>query len=329
MRTEEFSQYVPGLPDFGIGLAKVLIFGVFLAFAWIAFNWLTKTIKDEQEMFEGGNTPFTIIRGSVLVAQALAMSPLMGTTTANQSSQDLIWLAIGGVWVILVFAGARLFIERLVGGNTRADINNLHNLGLAPAVAQSGFYVAVGLIIGSTFVGSAPTVWIAAGSIALFGFLGLLALGTLYVIFAKRADLHVQINSKNNVAAAIAAAALLVTFALAIAGGIEGDWNGLAPGLVGFAVALLFAVITLLALYYGINKWLVGSSISTGVQAYLNSRNDLKGSRSRGAITNQLATPETDAAITTKLKVCCELNKMLIRGAMLLAAAIGIGSIIL
>lgn len=328
MRSGEISQYVPGLPDFGIGLAKVLIFGAFLALAWIAFNWLTKTIKDEREMFVEGNTPFTVIRGSVLVAQALAMAPLMGTTTANQSSQDLIWLAIGGVWVIVEFAFARLFIERLVG-NMRADINNLHNLGLAPAIAQSGFYMAVGLIISSTFVGSAPDFWTAVGSIALFNVLGLAALAVLYVIFAKRANLHEQINKKNNAVAAIAASALLVTFALAISGGIEGDFNGWDAGLIGFAVALLFAVIALLALYYCINKWLVGSSISTGVRQYINSKNDLNGSQQRGATTNLIATPETEAALNAKLQMNCELNRMLIRGSMLLAAAIGIGSIIL
>lgn len=325
MQTGEISQYVPGLADFGIGVAKILVFGAFLAIAWVAFNWLTKTIKDEREMLENGNTPFTVIRACVLNAQALAMVPLMSTTTANQSSQDLIWLAIGGVWVITTFAGARLFIERLVGGNTRADINNLHNLGLAPAIAQSGFYVAVGLIIGSTFVGAAPTVWIAGGSIALFSGLGLLALVMLYVIFAKRASLHEQINEHDNAAAAIAAAALLVTFALAIAGGIEGDWNGLIPGLVGFAVALLFAVVALLGLYYAINKWLVGSSISTGVQQYIASKNTWQ----HGAITNLIATPKTDAELEAKLRVSCELNKMLLRGAFLLAAALGIGSIIL
>jgi hypothetical protein len=254
------------LSDIGVFGLKGLIFGLFLAGVWSALNRYTK-FDDHQHMFRLGNFRLTRLRLALIIAQGVAMVPLLGASTEGDTALDLKWLVGGGVAIIGFFWAVRFLVDKFV--NKKAvSLHDMYKLNDAPSIAQSGFYVAAGILAKASLSGTAPSVAEGIAASCTFLFIGIGLLLGIYAALSHRADLSEHINKHNNVAAGTISAGLMIGFALAINGGIAGNFEDWSSSFSGFGKSVALSVVLLYIAYKLTNKFVIKSSITKVVNDY-------------------------------------------------------------
>ncbi len=245
------------LNSFGIGLVEVVIFIGFLAALWQLLNAMTRSFDDHNEIFVRGNWAYLIQRLGITAAQAIGMFSSIGISAPNRWS-DVGWLAIAGVWVLLLLLAVHPVIDRTVGrhvtppGEARSD-------HLAVSVVKAAFYVAFGLVVDGALSGSAPDLFTAVTATLVFTVLGgaLLIGGYVLVDLANPFPVREGVR-EGRLASSFEAAGVLVALGMIMRNAIAGDFVGWVPALVGFAIT---AVAGLLVLY--VTRWVFDKLVLT------------------------------------------------------------------
>lgn len=237
---------LPTMGDTGVALAKLGIILVLVVMAWSIVNILTTKFDDHEEIIERRTVPFIMIRVAMLAGQVLATVPLVSVKSDN-TKLDILWLVFGGLGIILAFNLLRPVLDKLLYGKV-LSANFLREASVATAIVQSAFYLAVGLIIGGSFTGSAPSVSVAIRSTLLFTGLGLLVLLVSYLLAGKLYGMRHAVKHDGNCAAALILSSIVLGLGFMLQTAIAGDFNGWTNGLVGFAIYALIGIVVLVAL---------------------------------------------------------------------------------
>lgn len=253
------------LIDIGVFGLKALIAALLLAGVWAAINKYTK-FDDHEHMYLLGNFRLTRLRLALIIAQGVAMVPLIGAYS-DDTVMDIAWLAAGGAGSVLLLMAARLLVDKIVNKGS-LSAHEMYKINEAPSIAQSGFYVAFGILIKACLSGNAPSWQIGVVASGTFLLIGTGMLLGIYAALAHRSNLSVQINKHNNVAAGTISAGLMIGFALAINGGIAGDFENWGAAFGGFGKSVAMSVVLLYIVYKLTNKFVIKSSITKVVNDY-------------------------------------------------------------
>jgi uncharacterized membrane protein YjfL (UPF0719 family) len=237
---------LPTLGDSMLALGKLAIILALVAVAWIVVYILTTAFDDHKEIIERRTVPFILIRTSMLAGQVIATLALVSVKSDN-TKLDLLWLALGGFGIIVVFNLLRPVLDLLLYGKL-LSANVLRDASLASAIVQASFYVAVGLIIGGAFTGSAPSVSVAIRSTLLFTGLGLLVLLVAYLLAGKLYGMRRAVKNDGNRAAALILGSIVVGLGFMLQTAIAGDFTGWVDGLIGFAIYAVIGIVVLVAI---------------------------------------------------------------------------------
>lgn len=251
--------------DIGVYGLKALIAALLLACVWAAINRYTE-FDDHDHMFRLGNFRLTRLRLALIIAQGVAMVPLIGAY-GDDTSVDIMWLIFGGIGSVFILMGARLLVDRVINKKS-VSAHEMYKLNAAPSIAQSGFYVAIGILIKACLSGNAPSVMQGIAASAVFLLVGIGMLLGIYAALSHRANLGVHINKHNNVAAGTISAGLMIGFALAINGGIAGNFENWPSAFTGFGKSVVLSVVLLYIAYKLTNKFVIKSSITQVVSDY-------------------------------------------------------------
>lgn len=231
--TSDTSYAVASWGQYGLAALKVVLFVGLLAALWELINALTR-FDDEKELFDRRNVAYAVVRTAIVLAQAVAMLPLLGVTDGGWTD---VWALIGwGVAILVVMIAVNFVVDALI--RHPGGLSALDRTSLSAAVLKAGVYLAVGLVFHGALSGTAPTVGQAIASTAVFTVLGLVALAVAFVLI--RLLLPVGRRRRNadepSLAGAIVSAGVLIGLGLVLRVAIAGDFVSWGSGLVGFAV---------------------------------------------------------------------------------------------
>lgn len=256
---------LPTSGDTLIALGKLGIILVLVAAAWTIMNILTTAFSDHKEIIERRTVPFIVIRSAMLAGQVMATVPLVSVKSDN-TEQDLLWLGLGGLGIIVAFNILRPVLDLLLYGKL-LSANVLRDAKLATAVVQASFYLAVGLIVGGAFTGYAPNVSLAIRLTLTFTGLGLVVLLVAYLLAGKLYGMRRAVKDDGNCAAALILGSIVLGLGFMLRTAIAGDYNGWITGLVGFGIYAVVGIIVLVALVPLIGRLAIRKGISSLIKA--------------------------------------------------------------
>ena len=253
---------LPGFGDYAVAGLKIVVVVAFLIVLWAAIDRLT-AFDDEKELFERRNLAYVVVRVSILLAQAIALLPLIGTVG------DTVWDDVGpllawGAGVTVVLLALNWVFDATI--HHHGGLDSLATGSVADAVAKGGFYLASGLIFNAALSGTASSTGQAIAATIVFsalGFVGLLlgyALLGLIGPFRRRKQL-----GENNLAASVISAGLVIGLGFVLRLAIAGDFTGWAAGLVGFAVTFVLGYVLLVLLIFVVDLVVVRSHNLRGI----------------------------------------------------------------
>ena len=226
---------VPTWGDYGFAAIKAVLFVVLLVALWELINVLTR-FDDEKELFDRRNLPYTVVRVSIVLAQAVATLPLLGVTGGGWG--DVGALLGWGAAVLVVMLGLNAVVDALV--RHPGGLSALDRTSTAAAVVKGGMYLAAGLVVHGALSGTAPSFGEALAATVVFAVLGLLALVVAFRLLALVLPLRRQAaDGSVSLAGSIVTAGVLVGLGLVLRSAIAGDFAGWGSGLLGFAVTFV------------------------------------------------------------------------------------------
>lgn len=245
------SYQLPSISDFGFAGLELLIFAAFIIVGWSLINKIT-SFDDHEVLFVQRNSAYAAQRAGLVLGQAIAMTALVGSHSANRW-QDIGWLLGGGAWAMAILLGVRLGLSKLVSFDPEAKHGTL-----SVGVVRGSFYVAGGLIIAAGLGGSAPSLLEALASTAVFTLLGLVVLAAAYLLSDRVPPFRLSSRVRSgNMAAALIAGGFTIALGLVLRNAIAGDFTGWASGLIGFAVTAVVAVAAFYLLCLAVDRWII------------------------------------------------------------------------
>lgn len=213
----------------------VLIVGLGLAGAGIAIH----STSALHPLFFRGNPAPGIVRASILLAMAWIAFVIWRFADPSVSGIYVIF------YLVLGFAAVKMGGQTvaLAWVSTRRDIGERQNV--AAAVLMAGFILATGLIFGGSLWGEADPVGDGEGGWWIpvtFFLLGWAVLLVAFVLYRSREPIPLGriVRQERRVDDARAAAAFLISVAVALIEAVAGDFRGWRHGLLSFgAIALL------------------------------------------------------------------------------------------
>lgn len=256
MNTVTTTYDLPTFGDYGLAALKVLIIALFVVLLWVIIDKVT-SFDDERELFVNKNMAYAVLRISIVLAQVIALVPLIAIRTGD-FWPDIRPLLGWGAAVSVVILLLNVVLDRVL--KSSGGRNQLTTITLPDAVLRGGFYVATGLIFHAALSGTADNLGQAIAASIVFALLGLVALVVGYVIlgligpFRSRGKLP-----GNDLAASILSAGVVVGLGFILRLAIAGDFNGWASGIVGFAVTFVLGYVLLIILIFLLDLVLVRS----------------------------------------------------------------------
>jgi hypothetical protein len=250
------------------GLVAFIVAAATLPTAWALLNRLSPW-DDHEEMFERGNTGFTIVRALQVVALAYAVSPVIGYSTGQWWQQPL-WAFADAIWACLLLALAALVISRMLRG-VQGGLDGFKDCTVHVALVLGMFYVAFGLVIGAVLPGPGSAVVMSFAVSLVFSVLGVALIIVIYQVastvrFFNGAGEDAAPGQRNlgdliaegDWAAAIIAATLVWTFGVVTNAAVAGSFTNWLDSILSFLVAaVIMAALTILTM------WLVDRFVIT------------------------------------------------------------------
>jgi uncharacterized membrane protein YjfL (UPF0719 family) len=226
---------VPSWSDYGFAALKVVLFALLLAALWELINKLTH-FDDEKELFDRRNVAYTVVRTAVVLAQGIAMLPLLGVS--NGGWGDVVSLLAWGAAILVVMLALNSVVDALV--RHPGGLSALDRTSVSAAVLKAGVYLAAGLVFHAALSGTAPSLGQAIASTAVFATLGLAALVLAFLLLGRLLPVgRGRRGAESSLAGAIVSAGVLIGLGLVLRSAIAGDFTGWASGLLGFGVTFV------------------------------------------------------------------------------------------
>lgn len=239
--------YAARMPEIALAGA---IFVFWLTALWLTINLLTR-FDDNDEIGRRDNRAYAVSRASLVAAHAIAMtfsiSDYVYVPGVFIQWEFLGWMMAEGLYIYLVLLLSRPIVDRLV----LWKLNNLTLLregNLAVGFTEAGAYLGIGVVLGSSLVGSSP------------GGLGLAILSSFVFYLLGIAWqfagfwLHEAITRYNlrdrlvegRASTGLETGGLLLALSLAVSPAVAGDLDGWG---IGIALFVLVAVCSFVLLY--------------------------------------------------------------------------------
>ena len=247
---------LPSIADYSLAGLRIVVFVAFLVLTWVVLDRLT-SFDDENELFVKKNAAYATVRIGILLAQAIALLPLLSVSTGQVWTDIrplLGWGAGASIVLLLLNRVFDLAIRRSRG------MDDLVTESLADSVVKAGLYVATGLVINAALSGTAPDLLTSVVATLVFGVLGFVAVVLGYVLLGLVGPFkHRRTQGSANLAAAILAAGVLVALGFMLRLAVAGDFAGWGPGLAGFAVTAVLGYLLLVLLIVVVDRVVVRS----------------------------------------------------------------------
>lgn len=233
--------------DYGLAALKVVLFVALLAALWELINVLTR-FDDEQELFDRRNVGYAVVRSAIVLAQAVAMLPLLGVTDGGWTD---VWALLGwGAAILVVMVAVNSVVDAVV--RHPGGLSSMDRTSLSAAVRKAGVYLAAGLVFQGALSGTAPDLGQAVAATAVFGGLGLVALVVAFVVMGLVLPIGRPRRGAADptLAGAIVSAGVLIGLGLVLRGAIAGDFVSWGSGLLGFAVTFVAGFVGLVLVVF-------------------------------------------------------------------------------
>lgn len=247
---------LPSVGQYSLAALKVVIFVAFLVVMWVVLDLVT-TFDDEKELFDKNNAGYALVRISILLAQAIALLPLLGTNS-GQVWPDIRPLLGWGAGASVVLIGLNWVFDRAVHRTGGRD--GLLTESAADSAVKAGLYIASGLVINAALSGTAPGLGTSVLATLVFGVLGMAAVVLGYLLLGVVGPFRRRRKwGEANLAASVLSAGVLVALGFMLRLAVAGDFQGWGAGLAGFAVTAALGYVLLLLLIYVVDLFVVRS----------------------------------------------------------------------
>ncbi|WP_321494951.1 DUF350 domain-containing protein [uncultured Desulfobacter sp.] len=248
-------NYTATLISMGHGVCYALVSVLFIFLAKLLDDRRTKDFDDDRHI-DDGNMAVGLRRAGLYLGIAIGM---VGALSGDSSgfSDDMIYLVVDGIVITCC-----LFISRSI--NDHIMMGHLHNDrecvkvfvledgrtttgNTALGMVEAGMYIATGFILNGSMSGGGGSFYQSLGSALLFFILGqivLLALGLIYELITPF-NVREEIK-KNNPAAGIGLAGILVALGIILKSSLSGPFTGWVTDITGFFIYTVFGMVLLL-----------------------------------------------------------------------------------
>ncbi len=243
-----------GLPDTMLALACMIAFAIGF---WLLINRLTP-FDDGAEYRDKNNSAYALRRGGILVGQAIAMSSAISIYGANQTAANFGWFLLALAWICVALMVSMFAVDKLV--LVRVDnLKLLREGNLAVGFTEAGAYIGIGMILGSSLIGSGHSMLTTMASAVVFFLLGLLLICAAFWLLelATPYRLHDWLVA-GKTTAGIETGLALVAISYAASPSVAGDVVSWGASLSGFGLTALVSVVLL------IGSWLLVERFGPG-----------------------------------------------------------------
>jgi uncharacterized membrane protein YjfL (UPF0719 family) len=251
--------------ELAAGAAAIALVVGYIALLWRLVDRLT-SCDDAEELWTKGNWAYFLQRIALAGAQGLAMVSSVAPSSGHPW-QDLGWLALEGLWVLVLLLAVRWLVDLVV----LRDVDNLQALlagNLAVGAVEAGFYLGVGAILGGTLSGDAPSAGVGFASTAVFTVLGLGTLVGVYFLHELLTPYDVrEAIRRGSFAAGLEVGGALLAISIVVTMAVSGDFTGWGPDLLTFLLAVVVAIVALYGFRWLIDRVVLTSRTTRSIQA--------------------------------------------------------------
>lgn len=254
-------------------LPNAIIYLFNIAFMLYAGKWAFRVshpkTKVREELLEDDNFAFALAHVGYYVGLIIALSSAV--IGASRSLEwNIINLAIYGLLAVLLLNIASFINDKFILPHFSISKEILEDHNAGTGIVEAANFIASGLLIRAAISGDMIDLfpqfsfgWLLSGilSVLIFWSIGqvlLVLLARLFTRFLIPYDVHKEIE-RDNVAAGISFAGILVAIAILISYGIYGDFQGWQPHLEKIGVEVLVGIILL-----PLMRWLVDTILLPG-----------------------------------------------------------------
>ena len=247
---------LPSVGQYSLAALKVVVFVAFLVVMWVGLDLLT-TFDDEKELFDRNNAAYALVRIAILLAQAIALLPLLGTNS-GQVWPDIRPLLGWGAGASVVLIGLNWVFDRAVHRTGGRD--GLLTESAGDSAVKAGLYIASGLVLNAALSGTAPGLGTSVLATLVFSVLGMAAVVAGYLLLGILGPFRRRRTwGEANLAASVLSAGVLIALGLMLRLAVAGDFQGWGAGLAGFAVTAALGYVLLLLLIFVVDLFVVRS----------------------------------------------------------------------
>lgn len=246
------------LNQLGLILLELTVgFGLF----WVgqfAYRKLFRRMELNLELFVKDNPAVAIALVGYYLGIVIALGGVLGQTS-NSWQDKLLDLASYGATVILFMLAGAWVGDRLILHCFECDREILQERNVGAASVEAGNHIANGLILNAALGGESGT-WLVGLVCWLIG-LGVLVLVSVFYPRVARYDVFDEIQKRNNPAAGVALAGLLIATGNIIRVAFAAEFEDWLVSFTQYGLTLLFCLLSLIAI-----RWLADLILVPGVK---------------------------------------------------------------
>lgn len=246
------------LNQLGLILLELTVgFGLF----WVgqfAYRKLFRRMELNLELFVKDNPAVAIALVGYYLGIVIALGGVLGQTS-NSWQDKLLDLASYGATVILFMLAGAWVGDRLILHCFECDREILQERNVGAASVEAGNHIANGLILNAALGGESGT-WLVGLVCWLIG-LGVLVLVSVFYPRVARYDVFGEIQKRNNPAAGVALAGLLIATGNIIRVAFAAEFEDWLVSFTQYGLTLLFCLLSLIAI-----RWLADLILVPGVK---------------------------------------------------------------
>lgn len=233
----------------------------------LAFRLTHPTTKVQKELVEDDNFAFSLAHVGYYVGLIIALSSAV--IGADKSLEwNIFNLAIYGLLAVLLLNLASLINDKLILPHFSINKEILEDHNAGTGIVEAANFIASGLLIRAAISGDMIDLfpqlasgWLLSGIVSVLTFWSigqilLVLLANLFMRFLIPYNVHQEIE-RDNVAAGISFAGILVAIAILVSYGIYGDFQGWLPHLEKIGIEVVVGIILLPIMRWVVDKILL------------------------------------------------------------------------
>jgi uncharacterized membrane protein YjfL (UPF0719 family) len=252
---------IPALTQAGIIIIELLVgFGLFWVGQFAYQKVFRRQMELNLELFVKDNPAVAIALVGYYFGIVIALGSVLGQSSINWQNQAINLVTYGATVILFMLAGAWVgdkFILRRF--NCEREIIQDRNMGAANV--EAGIHIANGLILNSALAGESGGLLVALVS-WLMGLCVLVLVTYIYPLITKY-NVFAEIERRNNPAAGVALAGLLIATGNIIRVAFSADFQNWVFSFSQYSFTLLFCLGSLIGI-----RWLADFLLVPGVRFY-------------------------------------------------------------